>query len=621
MARVYAQAVAETCRADRRAFDARRDVPGDRAHRPDRAGHPGGRPGARARRALPPAPEPPAAADARAAAGSTTTSSRSSTGGSGPYLHDDAALEEVAPGVDLPFMHRPLSRYVQVMGEVGLLIDDMDEPPPPPGFLAAAWEYAEAATIPRSDADPRPSDGVSRAALDAPRRSSRRPDRPEPRRISRARPTASALRAAAGRLLRCCSCLRRCCRSLNDPARDAAGRQRGQARDAPRDGRTGALDPDIGYWAADLDPTGCCTRSYYTESLRSGCRSRPCRCFASSPLYEVGGAARCSSSRCSARVLVALAARGLGAPARRRATAGPRSGRSACSHRSRCMRSTSGSTRSASGSWCGRSSSSVDVAAHRAGWRAARSRPVLLFGAAATLRTEALVYSRSRSSSLLATCSGRRPRVRSRVVTRSRSRRRGWCRLARQPTARARVIGARSALRAGRAASTAAAAGDARDAHRRGAHHLRRSQRLLDPDRLGHRRGYRRCWSARRCVRSRRVRRRAALGVARVRGRGRVLVRRAFCDGLGFLPGLLTASPLAAAGIVLVWHRRGCGCRRGRAASRCRSSGSRSTPGTCGPQWGGRYALTPGCSSRSSPSSCSRRRASRWSRCWRCRCS
>ena len=46
-------------------------------------------------------------------------------------------------------MHRPLSRYVRVMGEVGLLIDDMDEPPPPPGFLAAAWEYEHAATIPR----------------------------------------------------------------------------------------------------------------------------------------------------------------------------------------------------------------------------------------------------------------------------------------------------------------------------------------------------------------------------------------------------------------------------------------------------------------------------------------
>jgi SAM-dependent methyltransferase len=67
----------------------------------------------------------------------------------GPYLLPDVNVEEVAPGVKLPFMHRPLSRYVHVMGEVGLLIEDMDEPAPPPGFLAAASEYGDASSIPR----------------------------------------------------------------------------------------------------------------------------------------------------------------------------------------------------------------------------------------------------------------------------------------------------------------------------------------------------------------------------------------------------------------------------------------------------------------------------------------
>jgi SAM-dependent methyltransferase len=67
----------------------------------------------------------------------------------GPYLSDDTTLEELHPGVILPFMHRPLSRYVKAMGEVGLLIEDMDEPAPPPGFIAEAWEYAMASTIPR----------------------------------------------------------------------------------------------------------------------------------------------------------------------------------------------------------------------------------------------------------------------------------------------------------------------------------------------------------------------------------------------------------------------------------------------------------------------------------------
>jgi SAM-dependent methyltransferase len=67
----------------------------------------------------------------------------------GPYLRQDTTVDEIAPGVNLPFMHRPLSRYVHVMGAVGLLIEDMDEPPPPPGFLSEAWEYREASTIPR----------------------------------------------------------------------------------------------------------------------------------------------------------------------------------------------------------------------------------------------------------------------------------------------------------------------------------------------------------------------------------------------------------------------------------------------------------------------------------------
>ncbi len=67
----------------------------------------------------------------------------------GPYLAEDVAMEEVAPGIRLPFMHRPLHRYVNVMAECGLLIEHMDEPTPPPGFLAQAPEYGEAATIPR----------------------------------------------------------------------------------------------------------------------------------------------------------------------------------------------------------------------------------------------------------------------------------------------------------------------------------------------------------------------------------------------------------------------------------------------------------------------------------------
>jgi SAM-dependent methyltransferase len=67
----------------------------------------------------------------------------------GPYLVEDVTMEELAPGVVLPFVHRPLSQYVNAMADHGLLIERMEEPMPPEGFLARAPEYRAAATIPR----------------------------------------------------------------------------------------------------------------------------------------------------------------------------------------------------------------------------------------------------------------------------------------------------------------------------------------------------------------------------------------------------------------------------------------------------------------------------------------
>ena len=67
----------------------------------------------------------------------------------GPYLVEDSSLEEVEKGVFIPFIHRPLSRYVNAMAAAGLLVTRMEEPAPPPGFLARAEEYQDAATIPR----------------------------------------------------------------------------------------------------------------------------------------------------------------------------------------------------------------------------------------------------------------------------------------------------------------------------------------------------------------------------------------------------------------------------------------------------------------------------------------
>ena len=67
----------------------------------------------------------------------------------GPYLVEDVTLEELAPGVVLPFVHRPLSHYVNAMAAHGLLVERMEEPMPPERFLARAPEYRDAATIPR----------------------------------------------------------------------------------------------------------------------------------------------------------------------------------------------------------------------------------------------------------------------------------------------------------------------------------------------------------------------------------------------------------------------------------------------------------------------------------------
>ena len=67
----------------------------------------------------------------------------------GRYLEEAETIEEVELGVHIRFIHRPLSRYVNVLAERGLFVERMVEPQPPPGFLALAPEYTEAATVPR----------------------------------------------------------------------------------------------------------------------------------------------------------------------------------------------------------------------------------------------------------------------------------------------------------------------------------------------------------------------------------------------------------------------------------------------------------------------------------------
>jgi SAM-dependent methyltransferase len=67
----------------------------------------------------------------------------------GAYLVEQESDEEVEKDVFIPFIHRPLSRYVNTLAINGLVIERMLEPAPPAGFLERASEYVDAATIPR----------------------------------------------------------------------------------------------------------------------------------------------------------------------------------------------------------------------------------------------------------------------------------------------------------------------------------------------------------------------------------------------------------------------------------------------------------------------------------------
>ena len=67
----------------------------------------------------------------------------------GPYLVEDLTIEEVEKDVFIPFIHRPLSRYVNALAANGLLVPAWRSRPRRPGSWPAPTEYEAAATIPR----------------------------------------------------------------------------------------------------------------------------------------------------------------------------------------------------------------------------------------------------------------------------------------------------------------------------------------------------------------------------------------------------------------------------------------------------------------------------------------
>ncbi|HTX01714.1 MAG TPA: class I SAM-dependent methyltransferase [Acidimicrobiales bacterium] len=67
----------------------------------------------------------------------------------GPYLVEDVTWEHVDSGIELPFAHRPLSRYLNPLADAGVLLVHMDEPAPHPEFLASSLDPELEAAIPR----------------------------------------------------------------------------------------------------------------------------------------------------------------------------------------------------------------------------------------------------------------------------------------------------------------------------------------------------------------------------------------------------------------------------------------------------------------------------------------
>jgi len=67
----------------------------------------------------------------------------------GQYLIEQETIEEVELGIRIPFIHRPLSVYLNSLTERGLSLEQMLEPAPPEGFLERNDAYRAAQHIPR----------------------------------------------------------------------------------------------------------------------------------------------------------------------------------------------------------------------------------------------------------------------------------------------------------------------------------------------------------------------------------------------------------------------------------------------------------------------------------------
>jgi hypothetical protein len=360
---------------------------------------------------------------------------------------------------------------------------------------------------------------------------------------------------------------------------------------------TGSLDPDIGYWAEDLDPQGRLHPLWYTDHVGDdwvNVTTLP-MLVAGAPLYDLGGPRAVLVLPMLGAAFAALAARALS----RRIAGGE-------------------------GWWAfwvvGLASPiaiyALDFWEHapgvalvmwgivffydlldgRAGWRGALTSG-FLFGAAATMRTESLVYAAIAAAIAGVVLLHRTVTGREQTWTRNVQWGAAWVAgilvpLAANQLLERAVVG--DAIRAGRAAGTARAAGVDSSLRVEEAitttfgvnrYELHTSWlvgalavtlvayavwRFTSPKQHEQRMGA------------------VALGAAFVL----YLVR--FADGLDFVPGVLSASPLAAVGVVVGWSVRRWRILGALALLALPMVWLFQYSGGANPQWGGRYVLVTG---------------------------
>ena len=354
----------------------------------------------------------------------------------------------------------------------------------------------------------------------------------------------------------------------------------------------GSLDPDVGYWAGAEDPAGTLHALAFTGNVDGKwlqATTLP-MLYASYPLYELGGDRAILALPMLGGVLCALAARALalrfGASTGWTAFWAIGLATPVALYSLSFWEHTLGL---AAMMWA--FVFFVDVTRGRAGWRGALAGGAL-FGAAAVMRTEALVYFAVTVLVVLAALVFRDRAYARAVVVGGVAFIGATVVLAANQALEILAVGA--SVRAGRTAGAAGAAGAANLADRvqqatTTATGLNGFTVSLDwivgaaiVLLLG---GGAWCLSR---VDGPRLLGGAAFAFATV------LYALRFSDGLGYVPGFLVASPLAAVGIVLAWGRRDLWWPTAVACLALPLVWATAYSDSMRPQWGGRYELASG---------------------------